>query len=78
MMRSYEMNILDEFLNTDCEIRKDLEISATDLYDSYVKWANKRIPYVMSSTKFGIELKKRFERVHTKQGNVYLGIGLKL
>ena len=71
------MDILHQFIKSECFIDQNVRTNASQIYNAYQKWAENNFPYTMSETKFGLELKKSFTRIHSKNGNVYLGIGLK-
>lgn len=50
------------------------EAKAGILYALYVQWADDNNEYKMSSTKFGREIMKRYERVKKRDGWYYLDI----
>lgn len=64
-----EMDVLSSFIE-DCVVVGAGEVKATDLFSVYSNWAREGNEYEMSSTKFGREMAKRFEKVK-KGGYVY-------
>ena len=73
-----EMDVTAGFLDECTVTGPDFQIKSNELYKSYKQWAETYGEYLMSSTKFGIEMSQRFNRRHTKNGNVYDGVQLKL
>ena len=69
-----EMDVLSGFIEDCCELSPSYIGLSSDLYRRYVEWAKDNIQYLMSSTKFGTEMKEKFQRKHTMNGNAYLGI----
>lgn len=72
-----EMDVVALFLD-ECEsieIGSEKNISATELYKIYKEWCSQVGRCSYSSTKFGIEIGKRFEKKKTKKCAVYFGIG---
>jgi len=64
---------LDELVNT----VEGWETPAQEVYKEYERWAKDSNEYIMTATKFGKELNKRFEKVRRSHGNVYVGLQLK-
>ncbi len=71
-----EMDVLSEFISDCCEVGTG-EVSATVLYEKYASWATDSTEYKMSKRKFGIEMGKKFEKVHNRAGAFYQGITIK-
>lgn len=75
-----EMDVIAIFLDEceEIEIDPNKSISAKELYSTYKNWCVQvgRCPY--NSTKFGIEITKRFKKQHTMKGTTYTGIGKSL
>lgn len=72
-----EMDAVENFIN-DCCIRDSQKRSkAKPLFSAYREWAIENNQYQMSSTKFGREMGKKFEKMKSDGTNVYLGIALK-
>ncbi len=69
-----EMDVLSTFLEECCE--DGGEVSAGDLYKAYSTWAKEGNEYEMSSTKFGREMQKRYQRRRTN-GVFYIGLHLR-
>lgn len=68
-----EMDVLSSFLEECCE--DGGEVSAGDLYKTYSTWAKEGNEYDMSSTKFGREMQKRYQK---RRANGFFYIGLHL
>jgi putative DNA primase/helicase len=71
-----EMDIIATFLDDNAEMIAGEVTSAQELYQEYERWAKVSNEYVMSSTKFGREMAKRFEKVRKSYGWVYVGVRL--
>lgn len=69
-----EMDVISGFVEEKLEIDTEYEESAANLYHDYVIWAEENNQYKMSSTKFGSEFSKKFERVRRKNGMFYKGV----
>ncbi|AXF54597.1 phage/plasmid primase, P4 family [Salicibibacter kimchii] len=71
-----EMDVIESFIE-DCCIRRNGEREkGSDLYNVYHGWAKDNNQYLMSSTKFGKEMKNKFQ--HFKSSGVYYaGLSLK-
>jgi putative DNA primase/helicase len=72
---------LGQFIEEACELDRDAEIGATDLYQHYIKWAqaaglSDRERWTVNL--FGRKCGERFKRVPTKVGNVYLGLARRI
>ncbi len=72
-----EMDTIDTFINDCCIIGNDYTEKAQSLFESYLEWARKHNEYEKSSTMFGREIAKKFEKKHTMQGTMYSGITLR-
>jgi putative DNA primase/helicase len=68
-----EMDVLASFLDECCD--EEGEVSAGDLYHAYITWAKEGNEYEMSSTKFGREMQKRYQK---RRANGFFYIGLHL
>lgn len=71
-----EMDVISGFLESCCVVGQQYEENASRLYAAYCSWAEANNEYVMSSTKFGTELSKRFEKVRRAPKWYYRGIAL--
>lgn len=72
-----EMNVLSFYLTQRCQDFPNYRTSASDLYKDYKEWAKDNTEYLMSETKFGLEMKKRgYDKKRTRDGNFYVGIKL--
>jgi putative DNA primase/helicase len=67
-----EMDVISGFIDACIEITSGHE-RAKDVFMTYAKWAKENNEYEMKSTKFGIEMGKRFEKNHDRDGTYYKG-----
>lgn len=72
-----EMDVTSEFIEECCKVGKHEMARASELYQSYKQWANSNTEYLMSGTKFGKEMSKKFDKKHDRQGTFYGGVSLK-
>ncbi|MDE6539365.1 MAG: hypothetical protein K2K66_04180 [Ruminococcus sp.] len=70
-----EMDVISAFLASDYVVQGG-EVKAQALYAVYCQWCSESNEYKMPSRKFGIEILKRYNKVHKKTGWVYQGISL--
>lgn len=70
----HEMDVISAFTDACCVIGGTAK--ASQLYAVYAEWAGENNEYCMSSTKFGAEMAKRFERAKKRDGLYYSGITL--
>ena len=68
-----EMDVIAAFLASDY-IAEGGEIKASVLYAIYCQWAAESNEYKMPNRKFGIEMCKRYTKIHKKDGWYYQGI----
>ena len=71
-----EMDSVGAFINDCCSVGPGYTEKAQNLFQAYLEWAKKNNEYEMTSMKFWGEAGKRFEKQHTKKGNIYNGIVL--
>ena len=71
-----EMDPIEEFIQECCFLGPGESIQATPFYESYKEWAQRNNQYVMTNTKFGIQVSNRFEKVQVRGRNMYKGISL--
>ena len=69
-----EMDVLTTFLDTCCAPGGETE--AGRLYSVYCDWAKKNNEFEMSSTKFGREMGKRYEKRSSQGKRFYQGVSL--
>lgn len=69
-----EMDVIEAFLSSEY-VQQGGEVKSNQLYAVYCKWAEINNEYKMSSTKFGREIAKRYEKKRTN-GIFYVGISL--
>lgn len=72
----HEMDVISGFIDACCIVDARGEAKANQLYMAYREWAETDNEYVMSNTKFGAEISKRFEKVKSRDGAIYKGIKL--
>lgn len=72
-----EMDSVENFINECCVRDPHKETKAKPLFSAYREWAIENNQYQMSSTKFGRELGKKFDKKKSNGTNVYMGIALK-
>ena len=71
----HEMDVISTFMDACCI--GEGEVKASRLYAVYAKWAEEHNEYVMSSTKFGTELKRKgIVKKNMPDGRYYVGITL--
>lgn len=71
-----EMDIIGNFLRECTEDTNDRS-SAGTLYKTYRKWANDNGEYEMGNKAFGMKMSQRYEKIHTMNGKVYIGLKIK-
>lgn len=71
-----EMDVVSAFLDACCVTGRQYEENSSRLYAAYCSWAGANNEYVMSNTKFGIELSKRFRKVRKSNGRFYMGVSV--
>ena len=52
------------------------QVKANDLSRVYSEWCSRNNEYCMSSTKFGTEIAKRYQKMHIRSGWIYCNICL--
>lgn len=72
-----EMDSIARFIDERCIVEERATIKASELYLNYCSWANVNKEYVMTSTKFGREMSKKFER-RKASGLYYVGLRLNI
>ncbi|MFW1667372.1 primase-like DNA-binding domain-containing protein, partial [Acinetobacter ursingii] len=73
-----EMDVISQFVSDCCETGPGFEVKASEIYKVYKQWADDNSEYCMSNTKFGREMQQKFKRKHTKFGNTYEGLSIKI
>lgn len=73
-----EMDVISQFVSDCCETAPGFEVKASEIYKVYKQWADDNSEYCMSNTKFGREMQQKFTRKHTKFGNTYEGLSIKI
>ena len=72
----HEMDSISQFLEECTEPGGD--VPANLLYAAYKDWARSGEQYVHSSTKFGMEVSKLYQKVRVAHGCKYFGLHLAL
>jgi putative DNA primase/helicase len=72
-----EMDVISAFIDEMCDTGEQYQVKSSELYQTYKQWADDNSQYRMSNTKFGKELTQKFDRKHTMNGNMYIGLCLK-
>ena len=70
----HEMDVISLFLEECCE--PGGEVPAQTLYNAYKDWAHQGEQHVHSSTKFGREIAKKYEKIKGKNNYKYCGLHL--
>jgi putative DNA primase/helicase len=73
-----ELDVVAAFLNDRCIPVKDVEISATTLYEEYKKWARQNEEYLKSERKFREDVKKSGYQLKKDMNRGWIYIGLRL
>ena len=71
-----EMDVISAFLDACCVLDPRGREKAKDVFSAYAKWAKENNEYEMTSTKFGRELSKKFDKRHDMDGWFYCGFSL--
>ncbi|NRO73864.1 hypothetical protein IMAU20067_00698 [Lactobacillus helveticus] len=72
-----EMDVIQAFIDENCQINPDLSVKASELFESYLNWSKETNNWDgMSNNKFGREISKRFKKEHTRNGYIYSGLDL--
>jgi putative DNA primase/helicase len=69
-----EMDVLSAFIDACC--MEGGETDAGDLFRAYIEWAKESNEFEMSSTRFGREMGKKYEKRRSSRTNIYEGISL--
>lgn len=71
-----EMDVISSFISSCCIVEAGRQVKANDLYRVYSEWCSRNNEYCMSSTKFGTEVAKRFQKTKLRTCYIYCNIGL--
>ena len=71
-----EMDVISTFIDACCIVAEGESVSANKLFAVYSEWCEQYCEYRMSSTKFGMEMSKRFPKIKTKTTIMYRGINI--
>lgn len=73
-----ESDIVQTWINENCEIEKGAWTRATDLFEDFVLWCKKNQENILTQTAFGRNMGKKFKRLTYSTGKVYSGIKLRV
>ena len=71
-----EMDVISSFISACCVLDPTRHVRAGDLYSVYSSWCQRNNEYCMSSTKFGTEVAKRFQKMKLRTHYIYCGLDL--
>ena len=71
-----EMDVISSFISSCCIVEAGRQVKANDLYRVYSEWCSRNNEYCMSSTKFGTEIAKRYQRMKLRTCFIYCNIAL--
>lgn len=72
-----EMDVIQAFVDENCQISPDFSVQASELFSAYRDWADETNNWKgMSNTKFGREISKRFKKTRKSSGIFYHGLDL--
>ncbi|MEX6266219.1 phage/plasmid primase, P4 family [Staphylococcus saprophyticus] len=71
-----EMDSIAMFVEECCEVNLLQKVKASELFNAYDNWAKENHQHIMSSTKFGREMAKRYERKKYQGNRFYYGINI--
>jgi putative DNA primase/helicase len=71
-----EMDVINSFIEEECQEVKGWETKAADVYEVYSQWGKTNNEFVMSATRFGREFSKRYDRKRKSDGGYYVGLRL--
>lgn len=72
-----EMDVIQAFVDENCQISPDFSVQASELFNAYRDWADETNNWKgMSNTKFGREISKRFKKTRKENGIFYHGLDL--
>lgn len=69
-------DLMGHFLNDQCVQRPNIEIKASSLYAAYRCWCEENGHRSVSGTRFGKDMKDRFDSYQDYKGVFYIGVGL--
>lgn len=72
-----EMDIIASFCKDNIKIVNGGRENASDVYTAYKRWAMNGNEWAMSQSKFGVEMRKRFEKKEINGYVYYYGFVLK-
>ena len=71
-----EMDSIAAFIEECCDTNPMQKVQSSELFNAYDRWAKENHQHIMSSTKFGREMVKRFNRKKYSGKHYYYGLNL--
>ena len=71
-----EMDSIVAFIEECCDTNPMQKVQSSELFNAYDRWAKENHQHIMSSTKFGREMVKRFNRKKYSGKHYYYGLNL--
>lgn len=71
-----EMDVISVFIEACCVEGVNESVNASRLFSAYAQWCGENNEYCMSNTKFGVEMAKKYQKIHSPNGNFYKGLNL--
>ena len=73
-----ESDIVQTWINENCEIEKGAWTRASELFEDFVLWCKKNQENILTQTAFGRNMGKKFKRLTYSTGKVYSGVKLRV
>lgn len=72
-----EMDVLEQFLDEECEMVEGEHVAASEFYKAYKEWAKENEEYMMPKQKFSQKMKDKFTYEKNRYGRFYQGVKIK-
>lgn len=69
-----EMDQIQAFVDDCCDVGKNYQVKASELFRNYDDWAAETNNYKYNVTRFGAKIANKFEKVRKRDGNYYIGL----
>ena len=73
-----ESDIVQTWINENCEVEKGAWTKATELFNDFTLWCKRNQENVLTQTAFGRNMGKKFRRLTYTTGKVYTGVKLRV
>ena len=73
-----ESDIVQTWINENCEVEKGAWTRASELFEDFVLWCKRNQENILTQTAFGRNMGKKFKRLTYSTGKVYSGIKLRV